>query len=175
LLGSTSQPPTVLSQSALLALRRELPLRYSQCDWALLYSTEQHGCSLRTFYARLEDKGGTILVVLDAEGHIFGGFVSEAWRPSRVGGAVNGYFGNGETFLFTVHPTFARHNWTRANSHFVLSAADCVAFGGGGRFALYLDSSLECGSSYACPTFGNECLAGSEEFKCIKLEVWGFV
>ena len=50
-----------------------------------------------------------------------------------------------------------------------------IGFGGGGKFALYLDSSLEFGSSDRSDTFDNDCLAGSREFKCIKLEAWGFV
>ena len=115
---------------------------------------------------------GLLLVVLDGDGHLFGAFIAEPWRQSYLGR----YFGNGETFLFKMVPTFARYGWTRANSHFVLSSADCLAFGGGGgQCALYLDSSLEFGSSAPSQTFNNECLSGGPEFKCIKLEVWGFV
>ena len=169
MLGSQSQPPTLLSNSAVLELRRQLPLRLTQSDWALLYSTEQHGCSLRTLYSKMAGNTGTLLVVLDAEGHIFGAFVSDTWRPDKT------YFGNGETFLFKVHPHFARYDWTKANSHFVLAAHDCIAFGGGGKFGLWLDPSLEFGSSDTSATFGNDCLAGSTDFKCMKLEVWGFV
>ena len=175
LLASSSEPPTVLSSEALRALRRALPLRYRPCDWALLYSTDQHGCSLRTLYTRLERRGGTILVVLDSLGHTFGAFLSEDWRPSE-GHSTARYFGNGETFVFKFHPTFERWGWTRENDHFVLAAPECLGFGGGARgFALYLDSSLEYGSSHPSPTFGNGCLAGSDNFKCIKCEVWGFV
>ena len=167
--GSSSQPPTVLPPDVIQQLRGELPLRYNLREWALLYSTEQHGCSLRTFYSRLERQEGTLLVVLDGGGHIFGAFVAEAWRNEGR------YFGNGETFMYKVHPSFARYDWTRANAHFVLGSQDCVAFGGGGKFALYLDSSLEFGSSDSSPTYDNECLAGSHDFRCIKVEVWGFV
>ena len=171
LLGSTSQPPSVLPSEARLFLRRALPLRLRPCDWALLYSTEQHGCSLRTMLTRLEARGPTLLVVLDALGHLFGAFVSEDVR------ADGHYFGNGETFLFRVLPTLERYEWTRHDSHFVLAAQDCVAFGGGGagNFALCLDSSLEFGSSHPSPTFGSQCLAGGPDFKVIKVEVWGFV
>ena len=165
LFGSTSQPPTVLSMDALLQLRNLLPLRYRPCDWALLYSTEQHGCSLRTLNTRLDGRGGVLLVVLDSLGHIFGSFVADDWRPER------NYFGNGETVMFKVHPSFHRYGWTRANTHFVHTSPECVAFGGGGHFALYLDSSLEYGSSRPSSTFGNDTLAGSPDFKCIKLEV----
>ena len=74
-----------------------------------------------------------------------------------------------------MHPTFARYDWTRANNQFVLASHEFLLFGGGGTAALYLDSSLEFGSSGSSPTFDNECLAGSPEFKCVALEVWGFV
>ena len=91
------------------------------------------------------------------------------------------YFGNGETFIFRMQPGFEKFGWTRGNSHFVLGSTDCVAFGGasmhdssGRSFALYLDSSFEYGSSNRSATYGNPPLAGSVNFKCIKVEVWGF-
>lgn len=63
----------------------------------------------------------------------------------------------------------------------MLGLSDCVAFGGatqhvsaGNSFGLYLDSSFEFGSSNGSATFGNPPLAGSINFKCIKVEVWGF-
>ncbi|KAL1526195.1 hypothetical protein AB1Y20_014921 [Prymnesium parvum] len=175
LFGSSSDPPTVLSQSQLLQLRRALPTRFMLSDWNLLYSTDHHGCSLRTFYSRLERAGATVLVVLDSQGHIFGAFASESWKLDRH------YFGNGETFLFRMQPTFEKYGWTRRNSHFILGASDCVAFGGasefdstGKSFGLYLDSSFEYGSSNVSATYSNEPLASSTHFKCIKVEVWGF-
>ena len=103
-------------------------------------------------------------------GHSFGAFVAEPWR------AEGRYFGNGETFLFRLQPNFEKYGWTRKNNHFVLASHECLAFGGGGHHALYLDSALEFGSSDHSPTYGNEPLAGGKagDFKCIKLEVWGF-
>lgn len=65
LYGSSSNPPTVLSHAQLIQLRRVLPARFSLSDWVLLFATDQHGCSLRTFYSRLERAGATVLVVLD--------------------------------------------------------------------------------------------------------------
>lgn len=50
--GSTSNPPSVLSRAQLARLAQALPARYAICDWRLVYSTEQHGCSLWTFYSR---------------------------------------------------------------------------------------------------------------------------
>ena len=176
LLASTSQPPTMLPTNAIRLLRCLLPVRYRPCNWELLYSTEQHGCSLRTFYRRIEQRGGTVLVIRDSLGHVFGAFVAEDWHPSASAHTTPTYFGNGETFLFKCNgETLERYGWTQANDHFVLAAADCVAFGSGDLgFALYLDNALERGSSAASETFGNPCLAGSKDFSILKCEVWGF-
>jgi hypothetical protein len=48
-------------------------------------------------------------------------------------------------------------------------------FEGGGSFALYLDGSLEKGTSGRCATYNNPPLAGRDTFKCLVVEVWGFV
>ena len=98
LLGSTSDPPSVLSSAQVALVHRALPPRIRIRDWALLYSTEQHGCSLRTAYHRCERQGATVLLVLDGQGSIFGAFSGDSWRD--VGGKH--YHGNGETFLFKV-------------------------------------------------------------------------
>ena len=102
-----------------------------------------------------------------------------------------------------VHPRAAVYRWTRANTHFVHVSSECLAFGsaslggagsppasprdsggsslpGSPRSArsgagLYLDASFEFGSSYPSATYENECLASAPEFRCIKLEAWGFV
>ena len=68
--------------------------RFTLCDWALLFSTDQHGCSLRTFYSRTECEGATILIVLDSQGCIFGAFVAESWA-NRSQSTRSHYFGNG--------------------------------------------------------------------------------
>ena len=64
----------------------------------LLYSTEAHGCSLRMAYSRLQDSGPSLLVVLDTNGHLFGGYAPLPWHISSH------YFGTGEAFLFSAHP-----------------------------------------------------------------------
>ena len=169
LLGSSSSPPSVISHEQVCAVCRALPPRLTLCDWTLLYSTEQHGCSLRTCYRQLEGRHGPNLVlVLDDGGRLFGAFASEALRCERH------YFGTGETFLFSLAPSFAAYRWTRQNSHYVLGGHDSLAFGGGGAFGLYLDASFERGSSARCDTFGNEPLGSSPEFGVVKVEVWGF-
>lgn len=95
LLGSSSDPPTVLSPAQLAHLRAALPARLRALDWRLAFSTDQHGCSLQTFYRRVEHNGPSFIVVLDGSGWSFGAFVSESWRCN-----AQHYFGTGECFLF---------------------------------------------------------------------------
>ena len=61
-------------------------------------------------------------MVLDSQGYIFGAFVAESWKLDKH------YFGNGETFLFRMHPSFEVYGWSRNNTYFVLGSNDCVAF-----------------------------------------------
>ena len=113
---------------------------------------------------RCEGVGSTVLLVLDGQGSIFGAFSGDAWRVDKH------YYGNGESFLFTVHPQFKVYPWTRANDHFVLAAHDCLAFGSEDA-GIYLDSAFEFGSSKPSITYGNPTLGSSPEFKCIKVEI----
>ena len=48
-------------------------------------------------------------------------------------------------------------------------------YAGGGAFALYLDAFVEKGTSGHCATYGNPPLAHKDTFKCLAVEVWGFV
>ena len=56
----------------------------------------------------------------------------------------------------------------------VLVSDTMLAFGGGGKFALWLDSSFEHGTSEPSSTFDNVCLASEEQFKPVSVELWGF-
>lgn len=47
--------------------------------------------------------------------------------------------------------------------------------GGGGKFALFLDSMFERGSSGPCATYNSPCLASSDQFDVIVLEAYKLV
>jgi len=66
----------------------------------LIYSMQLHGSSLSTFYERSNSGYGSaqILAIRDTEDNIFGAFTSEPFRVN------NGFYGNGETFLWKVAP-----------------------------------------------------------------------
>ncbi|KAG6773543.1 hypothetical protein POTOM_020828 [Populus tomentosa] len=107
----------------------------------------------------------------DRKGAVFGGLVEAPLRPTN-----KKYQGSNSTFVFTNtpgHPVIFRP--TGANRYFTLCSTDFLAIGGGGHFALYLDSDLLNGSSSFSETYGNPCLAHSEDFEVKEVELWGFV
>ena len=89
LLGSECEPLCILSEAQREHLLAYLPASLQLHDWHLRYSTEQHGCSLRQAYLRLDGKGPSLLVILDSTGAIFGAFATDSWHVSSR------YFGTG--------------------------------------------------------------------------------
>ncbi|XP_015890643.3 oxidation resistance protein 1 [Ziziphus jujuba] len=168
-----SEPSLLLSEDTRTALYASLPALIQGRKWLLLYSTWRHGISLSTLYRRsMLWPGLTLLVVGDRKGAVFGGLVEAPLRPTNK----KKYQGTNETFVFTDkpgHPVIFHP--TGANRYFTVCAMDFLAIGGGGHFALYLDSDLLNGSSSNSETYGNPCLANSEDFEVKEVELWGFV
>jgi hypothetical protein len=193
----------LLTAADVRELARNLPSRCVGKSWKLLFSTSQHGYSLATLYNRTRGMGPTVLVVMDEQSHIFGGFASRDWSGSDISsssmqqfafssltragqaaaasatgaGRTTQYFGTGEAFLFRLKPgPSAIWRWSRKNSEFQLARREMLALGGGGgKFGLCLDASLDRGWSGPCDTFDNAPLAGREMFRAVRVEVWGFV
>ncbi|XP_040382307.1 oxidation resistance protein 1 isoform X2 [Oryza brachyantha] len=145
-----------------------LPGTLRGCHWVLLYSTWKHGISLRTLFRRSENlQGPCLLIVGDMQGAVFGGLLNGPLRPTEK----RKYQGTNQTFVFTTisgEPRLFRP--TGANRYYYLCLNNCLAFGGGGNFALCLDEDLLHGTSGLCETFGNSCLAHSPDFELKNVE-----
>ncbi|XP_059562067.1 TLD domain-containing protein 2 isoform X2 [Myotis daubentonii] len=165
-----------LAEASQLSLH--LPPRVTGYSWSLAFCTARDGFSLRSLYRQMEGHSGPVLLVLkDQDGQlqnasssafqIFGAFSSSAFRLSK------GFYGTGETFLFSFSPRLKVFKWTGSNSFFVKGDLDSLMMGSGsGQFGLWLDGDLYHGGSHPCATFNNEVLARQEQF-CIKeLEAW---
>ncbi|KAM2668076.1 oxidation resistance protein 1 [Malus sylvestris] len=167
-----SEPSLLLTEITRTALYASMPVLVQGRKWLLLYSTWRHGISLSTLYRRsMLWPGLSLLVVGDRKDAVFGGLVEAPLRPTN-----KKYQGTNDTFVFTNtpgHPVIFRP--TGANRYFTLCSNDFLAIGGGGHFALYLDSELLSGSSSCSETYGNPCLANSEDFEVKEVELWGFV
>ncbi|KAL4645359.1 hypothetical protein ACB092_02G229700 [Castanea dentata] len=168
-----SEPSLLLSEKTRSALYASLPTLVQGRKWLLLYSTWRHGISLSTLYRRsMLWPGSSLLVVGDHQGAVFGGMVEAPLRPTDK----RKYQGTNDTFVFTNksgHPDIFRP--TGVNRYFTLCSTDFLAIGGGGHFALYLDGDLLSGSSSVSETYGNPCLAHTEDFEVKEVELWAFV
>ncbi|TKY47656.1 Oxidation resistance protein 1 [Spatholobus suberectus] len=172
-LPEISEPSVLLSDSIRNVLYVSLPPLIHGRKWLLLYSTWRHGISLSTLYRRsMLWPGLSLLVVGDKKGAVFGSLVEAPLRSS----SKKKYQGTNNTFVFTNisgRPVIYRP--TGVNRYFTLCNTDYLAIGGGGHFALYLDGDLLNGSSSVSETYGNPCLANSQDFEVKEVELWGFV
>ncbi|PHU00803.1 hypothetical protein BC332_30590 [Capsicum chinense] len=172
-LPETSEPSVLLSEKARIALYAALPVLVQDRKWVLLYSTWRNGISLSTLYRRsLLWSGISLLVVGDRKGAVFGGLVDAPLKPMTK----RRYQGTNNSFVFSNvsgQPVIFRP--TGVNRYFTVCSTEYLALGGGGHFALYLDGDLLTGSSATSETYGNSCLAHTEDFEVKEVELWGFV
>ncbi|XP_061344709.1 uncharacterized protein LOC133290610 isoform X2 [Gastrolobium bilobum] len=172
-LPEISEPSMLISDNIRSVVYASLPALIHGRKWILLYSTWKHGISLSTLYRRsMIWPGISLLVVGDRKGAVFGGLVEAPLIPS----SKRKYQGTNNTFVFTNtsgRPVIYRP--TGVNRYFTLCTTNFLAIGGGGHFALYLDGDLLNGSSSVSETYGNPCLAHSQDFEVKEVELWGFV
>ncbi|XP_062426413.1 oxidation resistance protein 1 isoform X3 [Rhea pennata] len=165
-----SDPSDLLQPEQIEKLTKSLPPRTIGYPWTLVYSTAKHGMSLKTLYRTMLGLDTPVLLVIkDSDGQVFGALASEPFKVS------DGFYGTGETFLYTFSPDFEVFKWTGDNMFFIKGDMDSLAFGGGGgEFALWLDGDLYHGRSHSCKTFGNRTLSKREDFIIQDIEIWAF-
>jgi hypothetical protein len=65
--------------------------------------------------------------------------------------------------------------WTRKNNFFILCSKRSLSVGlENGKFALFLDESLDRGRTQPCQTFDNDLLTPTGDFNVANIEVWIF-
>lgn len=90
------------------------------------------------------------------------------------------YFGDGETFLFSIFPKTVKYDWIgkqkdpsqlTSTQQLFMSATDCsFAVGGGGSgFGIYIDENLSRGETHRCDTFENDPLTDSDPYFDVKV------
>jgi hypothetical protein len=218
------QEKSLLTIAEVKTLSSHLPSRCVGRDWLLCFSTARDGYSLSTLFACVRGKGPTMIVIMDDDQRVFGGFASKDWSSNDMLGAFGlsgfgisqsfaatkfstfashgessntissttssssmtpskqsnnhghgSYFGSGECFLFSTRPSMGVFRWTRKDNMFMLARKEALAFGGGGKFGIWLDSNLERGMSGSSETFGNPQFSSNEIFKIVSVQVYCFV
>ncbi|XP_060717320.1 oxidation resistance protein 1a isoform X2 [Tachysurus vachellii] len=165
-----SEPSDLLEAEQIEKLAKHLPPRTIGYPWTLAFSTSKHGMSIKTLYRIMQGQDSPVLLVIkDSDGQVFGALASEPFKVS------DGFYGTGETFLFSFYPQFEVYKWTGDNMFFIKGDMDSLAFGGGsGEFGLWLDGDLYHGRSHSCKTFGNPMLSTKEDFFVQDIEIWSF-
>uniref|UniRef100_A0A3B4BF45 Oxidation resistance protein 1 n=1 Tax=Periophthalmus magnuspinnatus TaxID=409849 RepID=A0A3B4BF45_9GOBI len=164
------EPSDLLEADQIEKLAKNLPPRTIGYPWTLVFGTAKHGMSIKTLYRAMQAQDTPVLLVIkDSDGQVFGALASEPFKVS------DGFYGTGETFLFTFNPEFEVYKWTGDNMFFIKGDMDSLAFGGGsGEFGLWLDGDLYHGRSHSCKTFGNPMLSKKEDFYVQDIEIWAF-
>ncbi|KAG9135692.1 hypothetical protein Leryth_002420 [Lithospermum erythrorhizon] len=182
-----SQVPQLLNRESidanLILLRKEYAWHIGGAlaqddleEWKLLYHSSLHGLSFNTFLGNISHKGPTILIIKDKEGHVYGGYASQAWE--RHGD----FYGDMKSFLFQLFPKAAIFRPTGANHNIqwcaVNFSSDSIpnGIGFGGRvhhFGLFLSGNFDQGHSFACTTFGSPCLSKTNKIFPDTIECWG--
>ncbi|XP_071324321.1 oxidation resistance protein 1a isoform X3 [Trachinotus anak] len=164
------EPSDLLEADQIEKLAKNLPPRTIGYPWTLAFGTSKHGMSIKTLYRAMQGQDTPVLMVIkDSDGQVFGALASEPFKVS------DGFYGTGETFLFTFNPEFEVYKWTGDNMFFIKGDTDSLAFGGGsGEFGLWLDGDLYHGRSHSCKTFGNPMLSKKEDFYVQDIEIWAF-
>eukprot|EP00019_Armaparvus_languidus_P013899 CAMPEP_0168585770 /NCGR_PEP_ID=MMETSP0420-20121227/3895_1 /TAXON_ID=498008 /ORGANISM="Pessonella sp." /LENGTH=523 /DNA_ID=CAMNT_0008620751 /DNA_START=158 /DNA_END=1726 /DNA_ORIENTATION=+ len=131
-----------------------LPRALRTTTLELRYKMATHGASRHQIFAK-QGSGCQLLVLRDAEAHVFGAFVSHAWTLDE-----RAFYGSGSTFLFALRPRFAVFEWTRNNDYFLLCDDEQMCVGGdqSGAFGLCIQRDLLSGSTARCATFANRSL-----------------
>ncbi|KRG03402.1 GTPase-activating protein skywalker isoform X3 [Drosophila mojavensis] len=177
----------VCKNEDLFTLWSWLPVRITMYQPVLLYTTEEHGCSLTTFYVRVEQHEPTLLMIKTCNNEVFGAYCSSRWFERNVKddkGQRQAYFGTGETFLFSLYPERAKYPWVgiegdrdlgHSSELFMAADSKMITIGGGEGQAIWMDENIRFGKTDGCKTFNNPPLCPSGDFEIRVLEVYGFV
>ncbi|KAL9923101.1 GTPase-activating protein skywalker isoform X1 [Glossina fuscipes] len=174
-------------EESLFTLWSWLPVRITMYQPVLLYTTEEHGCSLTTFYVRVEQHEPTLMMIKTCNNEVFGAYCSSRWFERNIKddkGQRQAYFGTGETFLFSLYPERAKYPWVgiaadkdlgHSSELFMAADAKMITIGGGEGQAIWMDENIRFGKTDSCKTFNNPPLCPSGDFEIRVLEVYGFV
>jgi len=109
-----SETSSIVTSTQMNTIASFLPPTHAAKNWVLTYSLRQHGASLTTLLAQNAKKTRSgqrmlvpcVILIEDSWGYVFGGFIAPLLQNKQ------GYYGNGESFVFSVVPTPRVHKWT---------------------------------------------------------------
>ncbi|XP_071086647.1 GTPase-activating protein skywalker-like isoform X3 [Haliotis cracherodii] len=173
---------SVLTPDMLHTVWSWLPARLAVCVPELLFTSDEHGTSLRTVYSKIESRQQTLFFIRNTENEVFGAFCSASWQQRKSKEKNLSYFGTGETFIFTLYPIKLKYDWVgllyedipNTANMFLAGDTSILTIGGGQGEAIQLDENLVHCRTEKCDTFDNDPLCEKQDFTCKVVEVYGF-
>eukprot|EP00698_Gefionella_okellyi_P004513 TRINITY_DN14142_c0_g1_i1.p1 TRINITY_DN14142_c0_g1~~TRINITY_DN14142_c0_g1_i1.p1 ORF type:complete len:593 (-),score=79.08 TRINITY_DN14142_c0_g1_i1:45-1799(-) len=177
--------PKIMGTSKILnALQFEmvwehLPTRFRILDACLIFDAVRDGYALKTLYHASRAAEACITLIQTTDGARFGCFTTDPWQRQ----SDEKYFGSRECFVFSISPKSKFYKWLpnlagteerfNAGDGFMLCTSEFMSLGSGGQgAAIWLDRSLNKGSSNPSETFKNEPLAVKRDFSVSQVEVF---
>lgn len=131
-----SDTSAIVHTSHLETIASWLPCNEDMSHISLRYSLQRDGASMQSLLSLCKDTGvfsrgrhhssSCIMLIEDSWGYIFGAYLAHGLED------LPSYYGNGESFVFSLVPSPAVYKWTGENELFVISNCRNIAFGGGG-------------------------------------------
>ncbi|KAG7327072.1 hypothetical protein KOW79_010473 [Hemibagrus wyckioides] len=103
---------SVVSETEMRVVWAWIPERFSLFSPERLYSTEEHGRNLTSFYAHVEGHEPTVLLLRTVDEEVCGAFLSSDWTLRSCEEAELQFFGTGECFVFSLRPAMERYQKT---------------------------------------------------------------
>ncbi|KAK2857349.1 hypothetical protein Q7C36_005268 [Tachysurus vachellii] len=103
---------SVVSEMEIRVVWAWIPERFALFSPERLYSTEEHGRNLASFYAHVEGHEPTVLLLRTVDEEVCGAFLSSDWALRRRDEAELQFFGTGECFVFSLRPAMERYQKT---------------------------------------------------------------
>lgn len=171
---------SIASQTQLERLWPHLPSRFTVVKPYIIFSSNEHGTSLRNFLHMVDEVEPLIILIKTTEAEIFGAFCSSAWGERKH---ERKFFGTGETFVFTFEKgdTIKVFKWIgygascnmnlSAGQQLFQCAMDGLDIGCG---ALHILPDMNTGRTDKSATFDNEPLSQGKEFGILTVEAVAF-
>lgn len=187
--------PRILTNAMIQQLHHFLPDALKMNPWHRCFAIGRDGDSFIKLLDSCSSFNQSILVIRTVQGHVLGGFASQAWRAPGGYTKSSAYYGTGQSFLFGSHPEerisgldaeplsvpenmdaplqiFA---WTGSNDYCQIcdTYRQVVCMGGEGDFGWIIRENFARGQSGRCRTYKNPPLVPGGLFEIADVEVYG--
>jgi hypothetical protein len=164
-------PTKILSERQLREIHANIPYYQQFKNFFLVFSPDEHGNSMRTFYFKTKDIKSYILVIKDENGNIFGCYISDEIKSSE------NFYGTGETFVFSFFKSDRIHCFpsTGVNDLYIRTDEDSISLGASNNlYSIFIKGDFDSGYTSPTQTFKNPKLTENTKFNIIRMEIWSF-